>query len=68
MILKTFIRNICPPILYKFFTIAQGLIFKKQLLFPGYDMLFKKILNDTKVYGEYGMGESTTFVNKNYGA
>jgi hypothetical protein len=66
MSFKAFIRSIFPPILYKFFSKVQELILKKQLLFPGYDMLFKKTLNDTKVYGEYGMGESTKFVNKNY--
>ena len=47
MSFKAFIRNIFPPILYKFFSKVQELILKKQLLFPGYDMLFKKTLNDT---------------------
>lgn len=37
-------------------------------LFDGYDKLFKKHIKDIKVYGEYGVGNSTTWVYQNTNA
>jgi len=37
-------------------------------LFDGYDKLFKKYIKDIKIYGEYGVGNSTTWVYQNTNA
>jgi hypothetical protein len=66
MKLKAIIRSILPPIIIKLISKTWKLIDKKNLLFPGYDELFRKTLASTIVYGEYGMGESTKFVDKTY--
>ena len=42
-------------------------VFEKTL-FDGYDKLFKKHIKDIKVYGEYGVGNSTTWVYQNTNA
>lgn len=43
---------------------------KKQLdeerLFDGDDYLFKKCLESSKIYGEYGSGKSSLWVGKNF--
>lgn len=37
----------------------------KNILFDGYDDLFKKYVKFAKIYGEYGMGNSKRYVNQN---
>ena len=39
-----------------------------KILFDGYDKLFKKHIKDIKIYGEYGIGNSTTWVYQNTNA
>ena len=38
---------------------------KKNTLFNGDDFLFKKSIEDIKIYGEYGCGQSSTWMLKN---
>ena len=40
----------------------------KGVIFDGDDRLFKEILSDTKIYGEYGCGNSTKWVLENTNA
>ena len=61
--LKKIIKLIIPPIIpylyLKFFTN------KKNSLFDGDDFLFRKSIEDIKIYGEYGCGLSTKWILKN---
>jgi len=41
---------------------------RKQSLFDGDDWLFKRVLAESKLYGEYGCGDSTKWVLKNSNA
>lgn len=66
------IKNISPPIIFKFFKFFKSKIIKpsvdfkrEEILFGGDDKLFKKLLSESKIYGEYGCGQSTLWVEKN---
>jgi len=63
LIQKKITKMLLPPII----PLLYLKIFKKNSasLFDGDDKLFKKILGDTRVYGEYGCGQSTEWVLKN---
>tara|TARA_Y200000002_G_scaffold382817_1_gene401472 strand:+ start:4633 stop:5271 length:639 start_codon:yes stop_codon:yes gene_type:complete len=58
-IIKSFIPPIIPYLYLKFFST------KKKSLFDGDDLLFKKSIEDIRIYGEYGCGESSTWMLKN---
>ena len=61
--IKKIIRSLMPPI----FPYLYAKIFstKKNSLFDGDDHLFKKSIVDIKIYGEYGCGQSTTWILRN---
>jgi len=61
--IKKIIRSLIPPI----FPYLYAKIFstKKNSLFDGDDHLFKKSTVDIKIYGEYGCGQSTTWILRN---
>ena len=64
--LKEILKIFIPP----FFFIPYQYLRKKKYdnpnyLFDGDDALFKKLVKDIKVYGEYGCGKSTNWVLKN---
>ena len=60
-------RNITPPVIWHFYyAIRRNLDnHNTDKLFNGDDRLFKSILNNTDIYGEYGCGKSTTWVLNN---
>ena len=58
-IIKSFIPPIIPYLYLKFFSN------RKQSLFGGDDFLFKKSIEDIKIYGEYGCGLSSTWILNN---
>ena len=65
MNIKQNIKLFIPEI---FFILIRFILtsFKKNQLFDGYDQIFKQIISDKTIYGEYGCGKSTIFVMKNY--
>lgn len=63
--LKRILRNFLPPIIFKIRNVLNKKYFRKSL-FDGKNQLFKYALKDVEVYGEYGCGESTIYVAKNY--
>ena len=60
---KRVIKSLIPPIIPYLY--LKGFSNKKNSLFDGDDVLFKKSIEDIKVYGEYGCGLSTTWILKN---
>jgi hypothetical protein len=64
VLLKIFFRSLNAPI----FSILRWKIFNlfnPNALFFGNDYLFKKTIKNKKIYGEYGCGESTSWILKN---
>ena len=64
--LKNIIYNLTPPYIYKIYsgTFKNNKISKKSNtlnLFDGEDELFKTLIKESKVYAEYGCGESTIY-------
>jgi len=57
-ILKEFIPPIFSRLYLNFFSIINN------SLFDGNDLLFKKLIKDVEIYGEYGCGESTKWILK----
>tara|TARA_B100000242_G_scaffold289410_2_gene259199 strand:+ start:2587 stop:3228 length:642 start_codon:yes stop_codon:yes gene_type:complete len=65
--LKKIIKNLTPPLIYKFLSfIFNQNKYQNDRLFDGEDELFKSLITNTDVYGEYGCGNSTIWVSKNY--
>ena len=67
MKINKIIEGFCPPFFLK---ILQKLIHyfkndKEMALFGGDEDLFKKLSQETKIYGEYGSGQSTIWMAKN---
>ena len=60
---KKIIRSIIPPIFLYLY--SKFLSTQKNSLFDGDDHLFKKSIDDIKIYGEYGCGQSTNWVLRN---
>lgn len=63
--MKKYLKLFTPPIIL----IIGAKILRKSKqnkLFDGQIALFKKYLVKAKIYGEYGMGESTIFVNNQF--
>tara|TARA_B100000212_G_C27266222_1_gene486670 strand:- start:190 stop:843 length:654 start_codon:yes stop_codon:yes gene_type:complete len=60
---KKIIRLLIPPIIPYLY--LKFIAKKNNSLFDGNDFLFKKTLEDIKVYGEYGCGISSQWVLKN---
>ena len=59
-----FVKGLTPPYLIEL--INRGIkFFKRNELFEGDDYLFKKLSRETKIYGEYGCGESTLWIARN---
>lgn len=64
---KKYLVSIMPPIVYK----AVAYIFRRRdksgelSLFNGDDEYFKKVATGSRVYAEYGCGESTLWIAKN---
>lgn len=60
------ILNITPPIFGKIYNaFRSNLLLDPNSLFEGNDAEFKKLINECKIYGEYGCGASTIWVAKN---
>ena len=65
--IKKIIRNLTPPLIYKFLSfILNQNKYRNDKLFDGEDELFKSLITNTDVYGEYGCGKSTIWVSKNF--
>tara|TARA_Y100000996_G_scaffold368599_1_gene315073 strand:+ start:65 stop:706 length:642 start_codon:yes stop_codon:yes gene_type:complete len=65
--IKKIIRNIIPPIIYKFLSsITKLKKYNQNKLFDGEDDLFKNSISKDDIYGEYGCGQSTIWVSKNF--
>ena len=65
--LKKIVRSFTPPILYKFLSSVYKINKNyENTLFDGDDRLFKNLIKNTDVYGEYGCGQSTIWVSKNF--
>ena len=62
-----YIKGFLPPYFIEFVKRIIR-IFKKDELFEGNDYLFKQYTNKTKIYGEYGCGQSTIWMAKNTNA
>lgn len=63
--MKKYLKLFIPPII---FIIGTKILrkSKQNKLFDGQIALFKKYLVKAKIYGEYGMGESTIYVNNQF--
>lgn len=65
--IKKIIRNLTPPIIYKCLSLAlHNTVSNENKLFDGDDFLFKDSITKSDVYAEYGCGESTIYVSKNF--
>lgn len=67
MKIKKIIEGLCPPYLFKILKKFNN-YFKKDKeisLFGGYEDLFKRLSQQTKIYGEYGSGQSTIWMAQN---
>ena len=56
--------GLTPPYLVEIINRAIKIL-KWNQLFDGDDSLFKKLCKETKIYGEYGCGQSTVWISKN---
>jgi hypothetical protein len=65
VIRKKFIELVIPPILLSMYFYFKNKNFSPNSLFDGDDVLFKKLIKDIRIYGEYGCGKSTNWVLKN---
>ena len=65
MNIKQNIKLFIPEIFFILTRFILSLL-KKNQLFDGYDKLFKQVISDKIIYGEYGCGKSTLFVMKNF--
>jgi hypothetical protein len=63
--IKKIIRNVTPPIIYKVLSYIVNYN-KNNELFDGEDELFRNIITKNDIYGEYGCGQSTIWVSKNF--
>ena len=61
--LKKIVKSLIPPIIPIFY--SKVFSNKKNSLFDGDDFLFKKSIEGTKIYGEYGCGLSSEWVLRN---
>ena len=64
-LIKLFVPEIIIIIL-KFFKTKKGAKLSDGPLFDGYNELYKKNLSPEIIYGEYGCGQSTIYVSKNF--
>lgn len=65
--IKKIIRNFVPPIIYKLISfITKFNKYNQNILFDGEDNLFKNTIKHSDIYGEYGCGQSTVWVSKNF--
>ena len=62
------INLLIPPIIFWAVNYILEFLENKDTLFKGNDTLFKDLLMDCKVYGEYGCGKSTIWVANNTSA
>ena len=62
---KKFLKSLIPPIFIYLFKRLSYQSDNSNVLFDGDDFLFKEILKDAVVYGEYGCGKSTKWVLNN---
>lgn len=63
--LKKILRYSIPPIFVVLYQKLRAFDVSPNSLFDGDDRLFKKVLKNSKVYGEYGCGKSTKWVLNN---
>ena len=59
-----FVKGLTPPYLIELINRSLKAL-KKNELFEGDDYLFKKLSRETKIYGEYGCGQSTLWIARN---
>ena len=59
-----FVKGLTPPYLIELINRVIRTL-KRNELFEGDDYLFKKLTKGTKVYGEYGCGQSTLWIARN---
>ena len=64
--LKKIIKLFIPEIVLVLKTKLLNQIKIPRKLFDGYYQLFKKCLSSESIYGEYGCGQSTIYVLKNF--
>lgn len=64
---KQTIKNIFPPFISLFLSnfLSRSKIKRRELLFRGSEDLFFELIKKSKVYGEYGMGQSTNIAMSN---
>tara|TARA_B100000963_G_scaffold360959_1_gene394082 strand:- start:23052 stop:23696 length:645 start_codon:yes stop_codon:yes gene_type:complete len=63
--IKKILVSILPPVIIYLLKPFKKIFDSKNSLFDGDDKLFKQILLNTKIYGEYGCGKSTIWVANN---
>ncbi len=64
--LESMIKNISPPVIGRVSGfIKENILRKTGVLFDGDDTVFKDALSKARVYGEYGVGDSTVWVLRN---
>ncbi len=69
LIMKKLLRAITPPIIWRILKSIYNNIKKQETsLFDGDDALFKTLVSKADIYGEYGVGQSTSWVFKNSSA
>lgn len=67
--IKKIIDNVTPPIILdKYRSRKQKIFSETGILFSRDDKLFKDIVTKAKIYGEYGVGDSTVWVINNSAA
>ena len=64
MLSNRFVKGLPPPYLIELINRVRSTL-KRNELFEGDDNLFKKLTKRTKVYGEYGCGQSTLWIAHN---
>ena len=64
--IKRLMREITPPVLYRSMSKVLAPSSDGNRLFNGDDEMFRACIEKATVYGEYGCGASTIWVNKNH--
>jgi len=56
---KRIVKNVLPPFFSLFLSNISIKRKRRELLFGGSEDLFRELIEDSQIYGEYGMGQST---------